>query len=343
MFYRIAATLSLIATTSQAEVPSVVTDIAPIHSLVTRVMQGVGEPHLILPPGVSPHSYAMRPSEARNLQDADLVIWMGEELTPWLEDAIESLSGDAQTLELLHLDGTHLLDNREEAVFGGDHDEHHDDEHKDDHADEHHGEHGDDHAEEHKDHHDDDHHDDEKHAAEDEHAHDHGAHDPHAWLDPKNAQFWLGKMAEKLSEIDPNNAELYTTNAVAAASEIDDLTETLRADLADYSDARFIVFHDAYQYFENAFGLKAAGALQVSDATAPSAARLAEIQEEIAEHGVTCVFAEPQFNPGLIGAVAVDGVKSGELDPLGASIAPGPSHYLAMLQQLAQNATDCLK
>lgn len=308
MFYRIAATLSLIATTSHAEVPQVVTDIAPIHSLVTRVMQGVGEPELILPPGISPHSYAMRPSEARDLQDADLVIWMGEDLTPWLEDAIESLAGDAETLELLHLEGTHLLDSREEAVFGDHHDEEEDD-------------HGHNHG----------------------HDHGHDTHDPHAWLDPKNAQFWLGKMAEKLSEIDPNNAELYTVNAAAATSEIDDLTEVLRKDLADLTEARFIVFHDAYQYFENAFGLKAVGALQVSDATAPSAARLADIQAEIAEHGITCVFAEPQFNPGLIAAVAVDGVKSGELDPLGANLAPGPSLYLALLQQLVQSASDCLK
>lgn len=374
MIFRSMTALCLLATQVQAEVPNVITDIAPVHSLAARVMQGVGEPSMVMPQGASPHHHSLRPSEARALSGSDLVIWIGEDLSPWLKGAIENLAPNARSLELLHLEGTHVLNFREEAVFGDhdEHDEHHDDhdDHDDhgedkhddhgeeDHKDEHddhgqvkhgHDEHHDDekeaHADEHGDEHKDEHHDDhaEGHVDEHGHAHAHDGHDPHAWLDPENAVFWLNAIATTLSEIDPANADVYAMNAKVGATEIEAAAEKIEAELVPVKDASFLVFHDAYQYFETAFGLNVTGALSVSDATPPSAARLAELREEIKEHGISCVFAEPQFNPNLVTAIAPEGTNTGILDPLGTNVPAGPNFYAAFLRSLADSATGCLK
>ncbi|MFY0595303.1 MAG: zinc ABC transporter substrate-binding protein [Cognatishimia sp.] len=360
MFYRTMTAICLLASQAQAEVPSVVTDIAPIHSLAARVMQGVGEPALLMKQGASPHGYSLRPSEARALQDSDLVIWMGEDLTPWLEGAVETLASKAHSLELLHTDGTHLLDFREEAVFGEhkDHDDHdalddHDDKHGHDdekHDDHHKDQHDDHHDEKHEDHQDEDKHD-EHHDAHDEEKHDdHAGHDdhnhdgtdPHAWLAPENAIVWMIAIAAELAELDPANAELYAMNAEVGATEIEAAIEEITVQLAPLHNARFVVFHDAYQYFEEAFDLHVSGALHLSDATPPSAARLVEMQKAIKEHGITCVFAEPQFNDDLVAAVAPEGTNTGILDPLATSIPQGPALYTTWLRGLADRVSGCL-
>jgi len=334
MFYRTMTAICLLASQAQAEVPSVVTDIAPIHSLAARVMQGVGEPALLMKQGNSPHGYSLRPSEARALQNSDLVIWMGEDLTPWLEGAVETLASKAHSLELLHTDGTHLLDFREDAVFGAheDHDDH-------DAHDEHKDEHGHD-DKEHDDHHEDKHDDHEEHDDHDHHNHD--GTDPHAWLAPENAIVWMKAIAAELAELDPTNAELYAMNAEVGATEIKAAIEEITAQLAPLHEARFVVFHDAYQYFEDAFDLHVSGALHLSDATPPSAARLVELQAEFKEHGIACVFAEPQFNNDLVAAVAPEGTKTGILDPLATSIPQGPALYTTWLHGLADSVSDCL-
>ncbi|CUI58385.1 High-affinity zinc uptake system protein ZnuA precursor [Cognatishimia activa] len=356
MLFRSMTAIGLMATQAQADVPNVVADIAPIHSLVARVMQGVGEPTMIMQQGASPHGYTLRPSEAAALQDADVVFWVGEELSPWLEDAVENLARDAHSVELLHTEGTNLLNFREEVVFGehGDHDDHgHEDKHADhDHGhghDDHHGEenhadhdeHG--HEEGHKDH--DDHHDEhkEEHAGHDDHGHDHDGADPHAWLSPDNAINWLKVIAEELSEHDQANAELYATNAAAGATEIAAASEAIAAKLAPMTDGRYLVFHDAYQYFEATYGIQATGSLHLSDATPPSAARLVELQEEIKEHGISCVFAEPQFNDDLVAAITPEGTNRGILDPLATDIPAGPALYTAWLNGMAQAVVDCIK
>lgn len=341
MFYRTMTAMCLLATQAQADVPNVATDIAPVHSLVARVMQGVGEPDMIIRQGASPHGYALRPSEARALQNADLVVWVGDDLTPWLEEAIDSLAADAHALELLHAEGTQVFDFRESAVFG-DHDDH---EEHDDHHDRHKDEHGhDDDHDEHHDEHEDEHKD--EHAGHDDHGHedhhDHGGADPHAWMSPANAAVWLKAIAEELSELDPANADIYTTNAEVGATEIAAAVDDIKAQLAPVKDAGFVVFHDAYQYFEEAFGLHVTGAIQISDATAPSAARIAELQAEIAEHSIFCIFAEPQFNDDLVAAVAPEGTKTGIIDPLATNIPAGPSLYTRWLRGLANNVSDCL-
>ncbi|EBA12208.1 periplasmic solute binding protein [Roseobacter sp. CCS2] len=340
-----------------ADVPNVAVDIAPVHSLVARVMDGVGEPSLILPPGASPHEYSLRPSEAGALQDADMVVWMGEDLAPWMEDAIDTLTTDATILTLLEADETTLLDFREDALFEAhEHGEAHDD-----HADHDHDAHGhDDHAEDahnhdehdHDDHGHDDHaegdaHDDHDHAdhakADGHEGHDHGAHDPHAWLSPTNATAWLDMIAAELSSADPENAGAYFANAAAAKTEMEALSAEVNEILAPVRGQSFVAFHDAYQYFETDFDFPASGAISLSDATDPSPARVAEIQGRVRDEGIACVLAEPQFNAGLVNTV-LDGTEAntGVIDPLGADLEPGPTLYPQLIRNMATTLADCL-
>src|SRR6056297_521020 len=391
--------LSLAATllggTALADAPNVAVDIAPVHSLVARVMHGVGEPSLIVKPGASPHEYSLRPSEAAALQDADLVFWVSPELTPWLGGAIATLTEDATVTEMLEVDGTTELPFRESALFeahahgdekhadeGHDQDGHGDHDHKDhagkdshdDHAGHDHDDHGhekhdhDDHDDHAKDEghghegHDHDAHDHDAHAGHDDHGHDdghegehegghedahaghdHGERDPHAWLSPDNGAVWLNAIAAQLSAADPENASTYFANAAAGREELATLSAEINGILDPVRGRNFIVFHDAYQYFEAAFDVPASGAISVSDASDPSPARIAQIQARVAEQGVTCVLSEPQFAPGIVDAV-MDGseANTGVLDPLGSDLKPGPDLYGNVLRNLATALADCL-
>ena len=322
---------------ASAEVPKVAVDIAPVHSLVTRVMGGVGAPTLVIQVGASPHEYNLRPSEAQALQDANLVFWIGSDLTPWLADAIQTLAPNASTTALLESEGTIELEFRESALFEahahGDHDE-------DKHAD--HDDHDDHDEDKHADHDDHDDHDEDKHADHDDHD-DHGAHDPHAWLSPQNAKTWLNVIASKLSAADPKNAGIYFSNAAAGQTEIDALIAEVNVTLKPVRGMNFIVFHDAYQYFENDFDFPASGAISIADASDPSPARIQEIQGRISNEGIDCVLAEPQFNPGLV-ATVMDGseAKTGILDPLGAGLQPGAKLYPELIRNLSKALTNCL-
>lgn len=360
--------------TAMADVPNVAVDIAPVHSLVARVMDGVGTPNLIVQPGASPHEYSLRPSEAAALQEADLVFWLGEDLTPWMDDAVETLAEDAAVTTLLDAEGTILLDFREGALFeahshdhgDGGHDEHaedahdhdheehaHDDEHAhDEHAyDEAHDHAHDDHDHGHEEHaegeeHDHGEHDHDDHAGHDDHGHeghDHGEHDPHAWLSPENASTWLNLIAGQLSAADPDNAGTYFANAAAARAEMEALSAEIAATLDPVRGGSFIVFHDAYQYFEMDFDFPASGAISLSDASDPSPARIAEIQGRIQEEGIDCVLAEPQFNPGIV-EVVLDGTdaNTGVIDPLGAELEPGSDLYPQLLRNMATTLAECL-
>ncbi len=295
---------TLLAGMARAEIPRVAVDIAPVHSLVARVMGKLGAPDLIIPPGASPHEYSLRPSEAAALQDADLVIWMGEELAPWMEDAIGTLAGDAAVTTLLEADGTILLDFREGALFEA---------HEDEHAD------GDDHD------------------------HAHGGHDPHAWLSPENAATWLTVIAAQLSEADPENTSTYLENAANARADLDELVSEVNGILDPVRGGSFIVFHDAYQYFETAFDFPASGAISISDASDPSPARIAETQARVADGNITCVLSEPQFAPGLVATVmSGTGTRTAVLDPLGSELVPGAGFYDEMMRSLAQALADCM-
>jgi len=337
-------TLSLTATlmggTAFADAPRVAVDIAPVHSLVARVMDGVGTPDLIIPLGASPHEYSLRPSEAAALQDANLVFWIGSGLTPWLADTIETLAPDANVTELLEADGTIELEFREGALFEAHEDHEDDDDHADEAHDDHEEEEHDDHEEEgHDDHADDDHDEDEA----SHEGHDHGAHDPHAWLSPQNAMTWLNVIAGQLSAADPENAGAYFANAAAGRAEIKVMIGEVTATLDPVRDGRFIVFHDAYQYFEMDFNFPASGAISIGDASDPSPARIAEIQGRIAEQGIDCVLAEPQFNPGLVVTV-LDGTdaQTGILDPLGSDLESGPALYPQLIRNLSTALAGCM-
>ncbi|WP_371056605.1 zinc ABC transporter substrate-binding protein [Rhodosalinus sp. K401] len=347
MFKRLLAAAALGAASSPAalaEPPRVAADIAPVHSLVAQVMQGVGTPSLLMPAGASPHAYALRPSEARALSEAELVVWIGEDLSPQLGRAVGTLAEGAVVLELLEAEETRTLPFRQTVLLGGkpvdgehDHDAHgHDDHAHEDHGHEEHAheDHGhDDHA------HDEQAHDD--HAGAHDHAHD--GTDPHAWLDPENAKAWLGLIADALADADPANAEAYAANADAGREAIDAAVSDIEKTLAPVRDRTFVVFHDAYQYFEDRFDLNAAGAIALADATDPGPARLSALRRAIAERGVSCVLAEPQFDPGLVAAVASESeLDTAVIDPLGVALEPGPAFYPALLRGMAASMAECL-
>lgn len=337
------------AAPSRAEPPTVATDIVPVQGLVDRVMAGVGEAGLILPPGASPHGYAMRPSEARRLARADLVIWIGPGLTPWLERSLASLSPDSARLVLSDVPGTRLLAARTLEDFGSaatDGDGHghegaheHEDDHDHDHELAHdHGDH-----EAHEDHDHEAHEDHAAHEGHDDHEHDHDGDDPHTWLDPGNAAIWLDAIAGALGQLDPDNAETYRANAHAGQAELEDLTETVRERLAGARDKPFAVFHDSTRYFEERFGLTAIGAVSLSDARAPGPAHISALRVKLLEHDVQCLFTEPQLAPGLVETLS-EGLplKAAVLDPLGSTLEAGPDLYLRLLSDLSDQIAACL-
>jgi len=298
--------------------PRVVADIAPVHSLVAQVMEGIATPDLIVPPGVSPHSFTLRPSTATALQQADAVFWVGETLTPWLHGPVETLATSAMSVELLESPGTKLLSFRETP-------EHDEEGHKDDAHDEH--------AHEDDGHEDEDGHDD----------HNHEGTDPHAWLDPENAKNWLGIIAAQLTQIDPDNGAKYAANAAAGQAKIDAAMAQVEAALHPVHEKPFIVFHDAYQYFETRFDLHNAGAIKLNDAMASSPARLQELREHILEENVACVFTEPQFSGKLVDTlIGGTTVASTQLDPLGLAQEEGAARYPALLVEMAQSIAKCL-
>ena len=314
-----------------ADVPNVAADIAPVHSLVSRVMDGIGAPKLVVQSGASPHGYRLRPSEAKALQDADLVFWMGEKLTPWLDGALKTLASKASITTLMDQEGVILHDFRESVLFEAhDHSDHDDEKDHDDHDD-----HGDD--KDHDDH--DDHGDDKDH---DDHD-DHGGHDPHAWLSPENAKLWLNIIASKLSVSDPENAATYFMNAAAGQTEIKEMITEVSATLKPVQGGKFVVFHDAYQYFENDFDFYASGAISLSDASDPSPARVAKIQKRIRDEGIQCVLAEPQFKRGLV-ATVMEGSEAtaSVIDPMGADLKTGPKLYTQLIINMAKTLRNCL-
>ena len=328
----LAAILSLTAAPALAA-PQVVTDLVPTGALVQEVMGDLAEVRVLLPQGASAHHYQMRPSDAQALQGADVVIWMGPELTPWLSRASETLSGATQ-LRLLEVEGVALRDYAGAASEGdADHGDHagHDD--HADHAGHDHGDHAD---------HDHDHdHDHGDHAG---HDHVHAGTDPHAWLNPANAAPWLDAIVATLSEQDPQNAATYRANADAAAERIAALDDTLRERLAPHAQDRFVVFHDAYGHFTDHFGLQPAIAVSLGDASTPSAARIDQIRTQIAESGAVCAFPEYAHDAGLITTVTEgsDIRTGGELSPEGGTLSPGAGQYEVLLTQMADTIVDCL-
>ena len=318
-------------TSANAEI-KVVASIKPIHSLVSYLMDGIGKPDLIVDGYASPHGFAMKPSHAKMLQNADLIFWVGEDLENFLEKPLSSIAKKAEKIELIEIKGLQVLKFRERNIFDEhDHEHGHDDHGKkeDDHDD--HG-HDDDHGKKEDDHDD--------HGHDDHEGHAHGEFDPHIWLDPINAKAMLNEMAEHLIENDPKNEAKYKSNLAKALQEIDKLTIDVMTDLSNSVSS--IVFHDAYQYFEERFNVKVLGAFTVNTDVMPGAEQLAEIREIIEHDKVACVFSEPQFNPDIISAVAKDmKIKTGVLDPLGATLDPGKDLYFNLIRNMSASFKGC--
>ena len=306
---------------------NVVTSIKPVHSLVSGVMQGVGSPTVIIEGAGSPHTYSLKPSQAKQLQDADLVFWMGDELETFLEGPIQNIAQNAKSIKLIDSHGLKKIKFREGGMFD-EHDDHddHDDHDKEKNA---------------KDDHDDHGHD--KHAKDDHDDHGHGEFDPHVWLDPINAKAVVHEIEEALVKADPKNAKKYEANAVRMAGKLDQLVTELRVQLQPVQGKGFIVFHDAYQYFEQRFGVAAIGSITVSPEVIPGAERVKDLREKITDLRATCVFSEPQFEPKLLRTL-VDGTgaQTGVLDPLGSSLTKGPDLYFELVREMARSLKECL-
>ena len=299
----------------------VVASIKPIHSLASYLMDGVGKPDLIVDGYASPHGFAMKPSHAKMLQNADLIFWVGEDLENFLEKPLKSIAKKAEKIELMEIKGLTKLEFRERNIFDN-HDDHKEHGHKEDKHDDH-KEHG---------------HKEDKH--DDHHGHGHGEHDPHIWLDPMNAKVILSEMAEHLIENDQENTSKYKANLKKAHKDLDKLTKKVKSQLN--KDFKSIVFHDAYQYFEKRFDVNVLGAFTVNTDVLPGAEQLAEIREVIEHEKVSCVFSEPQFNPDIIKAVAKDtNIKTGVIDPLGATLNPGKTLYFDLISNMSKSFKSC--
>ncbi|MBL8906834.1 MAG: zinc ABC transporter substrate-binding protein ZnuA [Rhizobiales bacterium] len=326
---RLAAGVTLafmLTATSAFAAPRVVASIKPIHSIAASLMQGTGEPELLLDAAVSEHTAQLKPSQVEALQNADLILVVGDNLEAFFRKALENpeIAGK-RTLKLAEAPGVRTLPVREGGVWeahqhgegDGDHD--HDHDHDEDHATG-------------------------SEPAGHEHEHEHEGPDPHVWMDPENAKAIAAAIAAELSRQDPANAAVYAANRKAFDERMDKLSKAIETEVAPVRDRRFIVFHDAYQYFENRFGLAAAGSITLNPESTPGAKRLSEIHRRIADTGSVCVFAEPQFEAKYVQTV-VEGTaaRTAVLDGLGAGIAAGPAAYEEMMKAFTADLTQCLR
>jgi zinc transport system substrate-binding protein len=324
--------LAASAVPAQAEVPPVVASFKPVHSLVAALMEGVGEPALLVSGAASPHSYALTPSDARTLENARLVLWIGEDFEAFLAKAIKTLPRQAQSVALGEIDGLTRLPVREGGVWEAhereeepshDHDAaeaaEHDHEHEHETAETADGGHG------------------------DAHDRDHDGIDGHLWLDPANAKLMAEAVVAALAAADPANAAAYEANGQRLRGRLDELDAEIAASLAPVRSTPFIVFHDAYQYFEQRYGLAGVGSITVNPDQPPGAKRLSEIREKIVAQQARCVFREPNFEPALVETVIADtDVRTGMLDPEGAALSEGPELYFRLMRGLADSLKTCL-
>jgi zinc transport system substrate-binding protein len=306
-----AGTVVLAAMASAGPGPKVVVTIKPIHSLVTRLMQGVGTPALIVEGAASPHTFALKPSGARAIGAAEVFIRVAPSVEPFTEKIIRTLPESVRVVTLIDAPGVRLLPLRDSGTF-----EEHD----------HRAEGEEDAAPRYGD------------------APRRGNVDGHIWLDPDNAKAIVAHLAEVLSVRAPEHADRIKANARELEAELDALTAELEAETAPLRDKPFILFHDASQYFERRFGLDAAGAITVSPEVPPGARRISELRAKIRSFDAMCVFAEPSFQPNLVAALTEStGARAGTLDAEGASLEPGAGLYFALLRNLAGALSSCLK
>ncbi|MFM9942026.1 MAG: zinc ABC transporter substrate-binding protein [Hyphomicrobiaceae bacterium] len=294
---------------------NIVVTIRPIHSLTAAVMQGVSEPRLLVEGTASPHTFVMKPSDAKALAGANVLIRVAESLEPFTAKVIPSLPKQVQVVTLEATPGLTLYPLRTGATFEA-------------------HEHG---------------------PAHKGHGHAHGPKsqnqkgtssggtDGHIWLDPENAKLIARHVADVLSAAAPAHADRFRANAAALATRLDALGPELADMVKPVVGRNYLVFHDAYQYFERRYGLTPAGSVTISPDVPASAKRIVALRRKVADLKVTCVFAEPQFTPKLIDPI-IEGTtaRRGILDPLGAAIPAGPEHYFGLMRGLANDLRACL-
>ena len=298
---------------ARAEAPRVVATIKPIHALVASVMDRVGTPALLIGGSMSPHGVSLRPSQARLLAESEMVVWTGPALETSVAKIVRNLAGKAVSLPLQEAKGVRLFKLREGGLWEPD-----DHDHGHGHG---HG-HGDDEGDE-----------DEERADI----------DSHIWLDPHNAIAMTRAIAEALARADAANAAAYRDNATATVARLKALDDGIAKALRPIRKKKYIVFHDAYQYFEKRYGLRPAGSITIDPHRAPSPRRLFEIRTRILERGASCVFREPQFTPKIVN-VLVRGTPArvGTLDPVGAALPAGKGAYESLIRGLVSGLRACL-
>ncbi|WP_149087066.1 zinc ABC transporter substrate-binding protein ZnuA [Pseudomonas prosekii] len=295
-------TTFLLMSSAHAEV-NVLTSIKPLQLIAAAVQDGVAVPEVLLPPGASPHNYALRPSDVRKVQSVDLLYWIGPDMEGFLPRVLKSRTSPSVAVQ--DLPGLKLRHFAEDSHS---------------------------HAEE----------------AEqpDEHDHDHrpGTLDAHLWLSPVNARVIATKMATDLSAADPANAPRYQSNLKAFDERLDALDQRLKARLAGISGKPYFVFHEAFDYFEDAYGLKHAGVFSVAAEVQPGAQHVAAMRTRLQEVGKTCVFSEPPLRPRLAETlVAGLPVKLAELDALGGYTPATAQGYEQVLEKLGNDLAGCLE
>lgn len=295
--------ISLLPTVTMAQDLRIVTDIAPIHSLVSMIAGPDVQVDVLVSGAASPHDFQFSFDQAQIVQDADLVIWAGADLTPWLAEALQTLAPDAPTLELLETEGWTKLDLRDDVRFEThDHDDHEGHDH-----------------------------------------HDHDKTDPHAWLDPRVAIVWQRHIAETLSTADPSHETDYLDRLTQSVEALTALHLEIENRFEDVPQVPYLVPHDAYQYFERLVDRPASGAITLSDAIAPSPARISELQALIADIDVVCVLTDPQSRAEWSDLVR-DGTdaRTTRVDPMGGTFDPSPDHYIQTITALTDAYAECL-
>ncbi|QFT24638.1 High-affinity zinc uptake system protein ZnuA precursor [Pseudomonas sp. THAF187a] len=290
---------------AQAEV-RVLTSIKPLQLIAAAVQDSVGAPEVLLPPGASPHHYALRPSDVRRVRDADLLYWVGADLENFLPRVLNNRQKPQVAVQ--DLPGMAL------RHFGDSHEEH--------------AGHGEDHADEDLGH---------------DHDHRPGSLDAHLWLSPVNAKVIAARMAADLSALDAANAARYAANLQAFEQRLDALDGRLRPQLAALQGKPYFVFHEAFDYFEAAYGLKHAGVFSVLTEVQPGARHVAAMRERLQAAGPSCVFSEPPLRPRLAETLTAGlPVRLAELDALGGTLPVDATAYPLLLENLANGLSECL-
>ena len=301
-----------------SETKGVVSTIQPINSLVNAVIGNTGKTISLIPAKASPHEYKLKPSDTKKLQNANIIFFVSDHLETSLTKVFKNLPKNIKIINLMEDAGIKHLAIRDNEAW-----ERHDHHHR-------HGDHDDHdkHAKKHDDH------DHDKHEKED---------DVHIWLSPDNAVKIIKKINKELSLYFPENAETYDKNANQMIKEINQLKVELKKELSGIKDKPYIVFHDAYQYFETSFGLNAAGSVALEGDIASSPKQISIIKDKIVKLKASCVFQEPQFDSKLV-KIVVEGTNAqiGTLDPLGVNIKSGENFYLQLLKNMAKSLKDCL-